>query len=101
MNIKVIGLNFTISPSIAELVQEKFISKIDQLIPTFNEELKTGSLTLEKDKKHQIYLVKFDMTLPGRKNGFFAQHKHPDLVSAITGLREALEKQIKKYKHAD
>ena len=101
MNIKIVGLNFTISPSIHEVIQGKFIDKLDQLIPSFNDELKTGFLSLEKDKRYQLYKVKFDMTLPGQKNGFFAQHQHPDLTAAITGLREAVEKQIKKYKHAD
>ena len=101
MNIKVIGLNFTISPSIHEVIQEKFIDKLDQLIPKFNNELKTGFLSLEKDKRHKTYQAKFDMTLPGKKNGFFAKHCHSDLTAAITGLREAVEKQIKKYKHAD
>ncbi|MFA5532799.1 MAG: ribosome-associated translation inhibitor RaiA [Candidatus Shapirobacteria bacterium] len=101
MNIKVIGLNFTISPSIHELIQEKFIDKLDQLISNFNDELKTGFLSLEKDKRHKIYQAKFDMTLPGKKNSIFAQHSHPDLTAAITGLREAIEKQIKKYKHTN
>jgi len=101
MNINVIGLNFTISPSIREVVQEKFIDKLDQLIPKVNDELKIGFLSLRKDKKHKIYQAKFDMTLPGQKNGFFAEHHHSDLTATITGLREAVEKQIKKYKHAD
>ena len=57
--------------------------------------------TKEKDKRHKTYQAKFDMTLPGKKNGFFAKHSHSDLTAAITGLREAIEKQIKKYKHTN
>lgn len=57
MNIKIFGLNFTISPSIKQLIEEKFIKKIDQLTPKLNNELKTGSLSLQKDKKHKVYQV--------------------------------------------
>jgi len=101
MNISVSGLNFTISPAIHELIQEKFVDKLDQLLSRVNNDLKIGILTLEKDKKHKVYLAKFDMTLPGQKNSFFAQHCHSDITATITGLREAIEKQIKKYKHSD
>ena len=41
------------------------------------------------------------MSLPGLKNPIHAETTHHELTSAIVDLREAVERQIKKYKHAD
>jgi ribosome-associated translation inhibitor RaiA len=49
----------------------------------------------------QLSLAKFDMSLPGMKNPIHAETKHNDLTAVIVDLREAVERQIKKYKHAD
>jgi len=100
MNIRIEGVNLIISLKIRRLINDKFVVKLDQLLPQFNNELKTASLHIEKNKKYKNYIAKFDMTLPGQKNSFHAEVEHPDLTSAITNLREAIEKQIKKYKHA-
>ena len=101
MNIQISGVNLIISLKIKKMINDKFVVKLDQLIPQFNNELKTAFLHVQKDKKYKTYTTKFDMTLPGQKNSFHAQNCHSDLTAAITGLREAIEKQIKKYKHAD
>ena len=100
MNIRIEGVNLIISLKVRRLINDKFVVKLDQLLPQFNNELKTASLHIEKNKKYKNYIAKFDMTLPGQKNSFYAETKHKDLISAITDLREAIEKQIKKYKHA-
>lgn len=101
MNIKINGVNLIVSLKIKKMINDKFVIKLDQLLPQFNNELKTAFLHIQKDKKYKNYIVKFDMALPGHKNTFYAQNSHSDLTAAITGLREAIEKQIKKYKHAD
>lgn len=100
MNIRIKGVNLIISFKVRRLINDKFVVKLDQLLPQFNNELKTAYLHLEKNKKYKNYIAKFDMTLPGQKNNFHAETTHQDLTSAITDLREAIEKQIKKYKHA-
>jgi len=100
MNIRIEGVNLIISLKVRRLINDKFVTKLDQLIPQFNNELKTASLHIEKNKKYKNYIAKFDMTLPGQKNSFHAETEHQDLTSTITNLREAIEKQIKKYKHA-
>lgn len=82
------------------MINDKFVVKLDQLLPHLNNELKTAFLHIKRDKKYKNYTVRFDMTLPGHKKPFFAENKSDDLVFAITGLREQIEKQIKKYKHA-
>jgi len=83
------------------MIQEKFVDKLDQLLPHLNNELKMAFLHIQRDKKYKNYTVKFDMALPGQKNAFHAETVHHDLTSAIVDLREAIERQIKKYKHAD
>jgi ribosomal subunit interface protein len=97
MNIQINGVNLNISPKIKEMVDEKLAHKLDQLLVNFNEEIKTGFLHLEKDK-YKHFKVKFDIALPGKNGHLFAQCKNIKLVSAIIGVREQLEKQIKKYK---
>jgi len=101
MNIQINGVNLIVSLKIRKMINDKFVIKLDQLLPQFSDELKTAFLHIQKDKKYKTYTVKFDMSLPGQKNPFYAQNCHSDLIAAITGLREAIEKQIKKYKHAD
>jgi ribosomal subunit interface protein len=99
MNIQVNGVNLIISLKVKKTINDKFVAKLDQLLPQFNNELKTAFLHIQKDKKYKNYTAKFDMALPGQKNTIYAETCHHDLTSAIIDLREAVEKQIKKYKH--
>ena len=101
MNVRITGANLIISLKIKRIIHSKFIKKLDQLLPQFNDELKTASLQIQKNKKYKNYTAQFDMTLPGQKNTLHAEVTHHELTSAIVDLREAVEKQIKKYKHAD
>jgi ribosomal subunit interface protein len=101
MNIQINGINLIVSLQVRRMIQVKFVNKLDQLLPTLNNELKTAFLHIQKDKKYKNYTVSFDMTLPGQKNTFHAETVHHDLTPAIIDLREAVERQIKKYKHAD
>jgi ribosomal subunit interface protein len=97
MNIQIDGSNLEISPRIKRMIGKKLVDKLDQLLPRFNNEIKTAFLHLKKDK-YRIYTVKFGMILPGKDGQINAENKHPLLISAIIGLREQVEKQIKKYK---
>jgi len=99
MNIHINGVNLIISLKIRRMINQKFIAKLDQLLPKFNNELKTAYLHIEKSKRYKDYTAKFEITLPGHKKALFAENKHHDLTAVITGLREQIEKQIKKYKH--
>lgn len=97
MNIEINGVNLEITPEIKDMVDKKLVRKLDQLLINFNEELKIGFLHLERDK-YKHFKTKFDMSLPGKDGHFFAKCNNIILVSAIVGIREQLEKQIKKYK---
>lgn len=101
MNIQIKGINLIISLKIRKMIKDKFVDKLDKLLPQFNNELKTACLRIEKDKRYKDFTVQFDMTLPGQKNSFHAETKHHELEAATVDLREAIERQIKKYKHAD
>lgn len=97
MNIEINGVNLDITPKIKEMVDKKLAHKLDQLLIKFNEDLKTGFLHIEKNK-YKHFKVKFDMALPGKNGRLVSECNNLILVSAIVGLREQLEKQIKKYK---
>jgi len=97
MNIQINSVNLNITPKIKTIVNKKLAHKLDQLLVNFNEEIKTGFLHLEKDK-YKHFKIKFDIALPGKDGHLFAEYKNIKLVSAVVGVREQLEKQIKKYK---
>jgi ribosomal subunit interface protein len=97
MNIQIDGTNMEVSAEIKALVDDKLSPKLDQLLPMFNNEIKTAFLHLEKDR-YDVYHAKFDMALPGKDGSIIATCEHKVLVSTLTGIREQIEKQIKKYK---
>jgi ribosomal subunit interface protein len=100
MNIQINGNNLEISQKIRDLIDKRFSSKLDKLLTRFNDEIKTAFLSIEKDK-YDKYHAQFNMTLPGgsKESEIYAQNQHETLLTTITGLREQVEKQIKKYKH--
>jgi ribosomal subunit interface protein len=97
MNLEINGVNLEITPEIKAMVEEKLVRKLDQLLVNYNEELKTSFLHIEKDK-YKHFKTKFDIALPGKDGHLFAECNNIVLMSAIVGMREQLEKQIKKYK---
>ncbi len=97
MNIQINGVNLIVSPRVKGLVDKKLKPRLDRLLSKFNEEIKTGFLHLEKNK-YKIYQAKFDMALPGQDGHLIAHFSNKKLIPTIVGIREQLEKQIKKYK---
>lgn len=97
MNVKIRALNFEITPEITDMIEERFVSKIEILLPHFAPDMKIANFSLEKDK-YGTFITKFDISLPGKGGNIFSENKHIDLVGAVTGLREQVEKQIEKYK---
>ncbi len=98
MNIRITGINLIVSLKTRQLINDKFISKLEQIIPQYSQHLKKSSISINRDKKYKTYTVKFDMSLPGSKKSIYAETSHKDLTAAIVDLREAIEKQIEKYK---
>jgi len=97
MNIEINGVNLEITPEIKDMVDKKLARKLDQLLVNFNEKLKTSFLHIEKDR-YKHFKIKFDISLPGKNGHLFTKCNNILLVSAVVGIREQLEKQIKKYK---
>lgn len=98
MNVQITHEKFEFTPEIKEMIDKKFTAKLDQLLIDYNEEMKTATMHIERDK-YGKYEANFDMKLPGKKGGIiFAKNNHKLLITTIVGLREEVEKQIKKYK---
>ncbi len=97
MKVQVTSRNLVVNESIKEIINNKFTIKIEKLLKKFNNDIKRGVLFIQRDKNGQ-YIVKFDITLPGKNGNIYSINTHIDLVAAITGLREQLEQQIKRYK---
>lgn len=97
MNVKIRTRNLEVTPEIKDMIQERFVSKIEILLPHFAPDMKIATFNLERDK-YGTYITKFDIALPGKGGKIFSENKHIDLVGAVTGLREQVEKQILKYK---
>lgn len=96
MQLKITSPNLELNDKHKQMIDEKLTQKIDNHLQSFASDLKTADLSIDKDR-YENYNVRFDMSLPGKKN-IYAKNSHKRLVSAIIGLREQLLKQIKKYK---
>jgi len=96
MHLQISLAHVELTDQIKKIIDDKFTRPTDRLLKKFNNELTTADLHLER-LSFGDYKATFDMHLPGKKQ-IYAQNSHPDLVTTITGLREQIEKQIKKYK---
>jgi len=96
MRIKIIGDNLKITPRIRKLAAEKIGRGLEKHLPPLNQEIKTATMTITK-RTRWGYKVNLDMRLPENYQ-IFAEEKQETLLTALVKLREALEKQIKKYK---
>lgn len=98
MQLQITAHNLDLTDKIKKTIDAKFSQKIDLLLKTFDAELKIATMHLERQKfEGGNYKINFDINLPGKEH-IFSENIHKDLVSAITGLREKVEKQVKKYK---
>jgi ribosomal subunit interface protein len=99
MNLQINTKNgIEITDEIKDIIQKKFIDKLDLLMEHFNDEMKIADLHLEFDKKYKIYKTRFDIALPGPHGKIFSETSHHELIAALVDLREQIEKQIKRYK---
>jgi len=87
--------NFDLTDKIKKLVDSKLSLKLDRLINTLDPELQFANLHIEQ--LVQGYLVKFDMTIPP-KHHIFAQSQNQILTTALTKLKERVEKQLLRFK---
>lgn len=97
MNLQITGLGVEVTDRIKALIDKRFSQKLDKLLQPFSPDLKTASLRLEQINRTKEYKASFDMSLPGKER-LYASHTHKLLISTITGLREQIEHQIKKYR---
>ena len=96
MNIQIIGDNLDISDSNRLMIEDKVGSHLDRLLTKFDNDMKTASMRIIKDKLGN-FIINFDMNLPG-KTHIYAQTTHKVFESALIDLAHELERQIKKFK---
>ena len=96
MNIQIIGDNLEISDSNRLLIEDKVASHLDRLLTRFDNDIKTASMRIIKDKLGN-FIINFDMNLP-EKTHIYAQATHKVFESALIDLAHEVERQIKKYK---
>jgi ribosome-associated translation inhibitor RaiA len=89
--------NVKLTPSDKDLIDRKLIEKLDKLLKDFTEDIKDATVKVDYFDKEKEYKVNFDMWLPGKKH-IYAEESHEVLLSALTNLREDIERQIKEYK---
>jgi ribosome-associated translation inhibitor RaiA len=98
MNLQILGDKNFLTPEIKDIIDEHFTKKVDMLLKNFDPELKTAKMRIVREKfAGGGFKVNFDITLPGKENLYSENHHHL-FIPALVGLREQLEKQIKKYK---
>jgi ribosome-associated translation inhibitor RaiA len=88
--------NVKLTPSDKDLIDRKLIEKLDKLLKDFTEDIKDATVKVDYFDKEKEYKVNFDMWLPGKKH-IYAEESHEVLLSALTNLREDIERQIKEY----
>lgn len=96
MNIQINVRNFELTESMRILINDKLTNHLDKLLFTYNDEMKRGAISIEKEKLGE-FRVSFDMQFPG-KHHIFAQTFHINFESAIIDLTQEIEKQIEKIK---
>ncbi|MBD3208456.1 MAG: hypothetical protein GF370_03305 [Candidatus Nealsonbacteria bacterium] len=95
MKIQVVTENFELGERVLNIIQDKLNEGLEKYLPSFDEDIKQARVKIEK-RTRWGYKVSFNMWLP-RKEHIFAEETGEDLMAAVTKLREAAEKQIKKY----
>lgn len=96
MNLQVNVSNLDLTDQIKKIIISKFEEPTTRLLGKFDASSLSAVFHLER-LSFGDYQANFEMVFPGKKN-IYAKNRHPDLMAAITGLREQVEKQIKKCK---
>jgi len=95
MKIQVVAENFELGERVLDIIQDKLNEGLEKYLPSLDEDIKQAQVKIEK-RTRWGYKVSFNMWLP-RKEHIFAEETGEDLMTAIIKLREAVEKQLKKY----
>lgn len=96
MNLQVSTGNLVLTDKVKLIIINKFKKPTTKLLGKFDKDNLKADFHLQR-LSFGDYQANFELALPGKKN-IFAKNSHPDLTATITGLREQVEKQIKKIK---
>jgi ribosomal subunit interface protein len=96
MNLQVSVDNLELTDKVKKIIINKFEKPLTRLLGKLDSNEISADFHLQR-LSFGDYQVNFEMAFPAKKN-VYAKNTSSDLVSAITGLREQVEKQIKKIK---
>ena len=96
MRIKITGDDFEITKETRELVEKKIATKLDSFLPTFDPDVKTATMKFSKGSRWG-YKISFNMTLP-KNHLIFCEEKESTIEKTLNLLRDAILKQVTKYK---
>ncbi len=96
MNLQVSVENMILSDKVKLIIINKFEKPTAKLLGKLDSDNLAADFHLQR-LSYGDYQANFDLQLPG-KVSIYAKNIHPDLTATITGLREQVEKQIKKIK---
>lgn len=99
MKYKLLGDNINIDDQMRELIRQKVLKPLDKLVVHFPQDMKEVEIKLHKKTQpgEPGFIVNFNMWLPGNEH-IFAEKDGEEFAFVLTDLREAVEKQLKKYK---
>lgn len=80
----------------SKILHNKLVSKIDKLLPSFDEDVKKALIKIQKSTRFG-FKASFEMWLPKNKH-IFAESKHKELLGAISDLDDKVSTQIRNYK---
>lgn len=96
MNLQVSVDNLELSDKVKNIIINKFEKPLSRLLGKLDSDEISADFHLER-LSFGDYQANFEMSFPAKKN-VYAKNSTSDLVATITGLREQVEKQIKKIK---
>jgi ribosome-associated translation inhibitor RaiA len=97
MQFQIIADNIELRDEYKDILDSKLGAHIDRLLKDFDEEMREATVKISKREPIGEFTINFDMFLPGQEH-LFAEKTNFDFTSTVVDLREALERQIDKYK---
>ncbi|MBD3362862.1 hypothetical protein GF362_04025 [Candidatus Dojkabacteria bacterium] len=97
MKFNIIEDNLNLTDKDKKLVDKKVMEKLDKYLQDFSEDIKNANVRVKKINRTGEYKVNFDMWLPGKEH-IYADEINHEYETALTSLRNQVERQIKEYK---
>ena len=104
MRVLIKTTNFSLTPALENLIQEKLVLPVEKLIAKIDE--KTNIIfdielakTSKRHQKGRIWRAEAQLSLPGRKTPLRAEAVAESLRIAVDENKKEILREIKKYRH--